>query len=216
MGLLPSEQLSISSGSIQFQGKELLDLQEGAIRKIRGRSIAYIPQSPLTALNPMMSIGRQLLESFDPQFHKIKISPKERALFLLKRVGFLDPERILKSMPYQLSGGMRQRVLIAISLMNAPKLLIADEPTTALDVTLQAEILDLLQDLKQEYGLGILFITHDLGLVARYAERGYILLSGKTIEKGLINDLFYDPKETYTKLLLSSLIHHPTMTAGIL
>jgi len=214
MGLLPSEQLCISSGSIEFQENELLTLPEQSMRKIRGRSIAYIPQSPLNALNPMMSIERQLIESFDPQFHEI--SPKERALFLLKRVGFLDPERIMKSMPYQLSGGMRQRVLIAISLMNAPKLLIADEPTTALDVTLQAEILDLLQDLKQEYGLGILFITHDLGLVARYAERGYILFSGKIVEEGPINDLFYDPKETYTKLLLSSLIHHPTMTGSIL
>jgi ABC-type dipeptide/oligopeptide/nickel transport system ATPase component len=122
----------------------------------------------------------------------------------------------MKSMPYQLSGGMRQRVLIAISLINAPKLLIADEPTTALDVTLQAEILDLLQDLRQEYGLAILFITHDLGLVARSADRGYILQSGKTLENALIDDLFYNPKEAYTKLLISSLIHHPTIMADAL
>jgi len=214
MGLLPSEQLSISSGSIRFQDQNLLSLKEQSMRKIRGRSIAYIPQAPLTALNPMMSIERQLLESFDPQFHKRTESPKERAVALLKRVGFLDPSRVMKSMPYQLSGGMRQRVLIAISLMNDPKLLIADEPTTALDVTLQAEILDLLQDLRKEYGLGILFITHDLGIVARSADRGYILQSGKTVESGLTHDLFYNPEEEYTKTLIASLIHHPTLTAA--
>jgi len=214
MRLYPSEQIHTFSGSIRFQDQELLRFSENSMRKIRGREIAYIPQSPLNALNPMMTIGKQLIESYDSRCYEGKSSPKERAHHLLKRVGFHDSQLIMNSLAYQLSGGMRQRILVAISLMNSPKLLIADEPTTALDVTLQAEILDLLQDLKEEYGLAIFFITHDLGLVARSADRVYILKSGEIVETGTTDDLFYKPQMTYTKTLLDSLIQHPTITAS--
>jgi ABC-type dipeptide/oligopeptide/nickel transport system ATPase component len=202
------------SGTIDFQGKILSGLPERELQKIRGKQLAYIPQSPMNALNPIMTIGRQLIETY---VNSSRNSPSgyERAFFLLKRVGFLQPELVMQSLPCHLSGGMRQRVLIAMALMNAPRLLIADEPTTALDVTLQAEILDLLQDLQKECGLGILLITHDLGIVARSAQRVAILYSGRTIEHGSVDDIFYRPKTSYTKTLLDSLISHPTLQATV-
>jgi peptide/nickel transport system ATP-binding protein len=174
--------------------------------------IAYIPQSPLNALNPIMSIGRQLTEGYRLQSQPGYPSAKERALFLLKRVGFLQPDLAMQSLPHQLSGGMRQRVLIAMALMNSPRFLIADEPTTALDVTLQAEILDVLLDLKNEYGLSVLLITHDLGIVSKSANRVVILQSGRTVEEGSVEDIFYKPQASYTKTLLDSLLAHPTGT----
>ena len=206
MGLLPSKALSITSGSIHFENIDLTSLDERSMRKIRGRHLAYIPQSPLNALNPLMSIGRQLTES---SIDALALA-REKALSLLNRVGFLNPALIMHSYPHQLSGGMRQRVLIAMALMNSPKFLIADEPTTALDVTLQAEILELLQDLKEEYGLGILFITHDLGIVAKSAQRVYILYRGEVIESADVNSIFYSPQHSYTQNLIGSLIEHPT------
>jgi len=212
MGLFPSPLIFRHSGSIFFQKQPLHTYTERQLRKIRGHGIAYIPQSPLNALNPIMSIGRQIIESQLTNHSKAR----ERALFLLHRVGFSDPELTMKSLPYQLSGGMRQRVLIAIALMNSPKLLIADEPTTALDVTLQAEILSLLQDLKEEYGLGILFITHDLGIVARSADRVVILQSGKTIESGNADAIFYHPQLPYTQLLIKSLDYQTAMVESTL
>jgi microcin C transport system ATP-binding protein len=216
MGLPPSRTIRIVGGEIFFKDKNLLHLSEGALRKLRGREVAYIPQSPLNALNPIMTIGRQLIEAYTPYDASEKRSSRERALFLLHRVGFIQPELALLSFPHQLSGGMRQRVLIAMALMNSPRLLIADEPTTALDVTLQAEILQLLQDLKNEYGLGILLITHDLGIVARSANRVVILQHGQTIETGTIDSIFYQPRCDYTKTLLDSLLCHPTlMTSAV-
>jgi len=207
MGLLPSPLIQITHGAIYFQEHNLIDFSEAALRRLRGEQIAYIPQSPLHALNPIMVIGRQLIEASHTPHH-IKVA-RERAIELLKRVGFLHPELVMKSLPHQLSGGMRQRVLIAMALMNKPKLLIADEPTTALDVTLQSEILELLLELKTEYGLSILFITHDLGIVARTANRVTILRHGQIVEEGTVNNVFYQPKAAYTKMLLDSLLTHP-------
>jgi ABC-type dipeptide/oligopeptide/nickel transport system ATPase component len=218
MGLPPSQAIHISGGEIFLKGQNLLFLTEHALRKLRGRDIAYIPQSPLSSLNPIMTIGRQLVEAYAPYDKKEAPSAAERALFLLRRVGFLQPELALRSFPHQLSGGMRQRVLIAMALMNSPRILIADEPTTALDVTLQAEILHLLQDLKIEYGIGILLITHDLGIVARCANSVVILREGKTIETNTVDTIFYHPACDYTKTLLDSLLlpnnsRSPLMTA---
>lgn len=214
MGLPPSRTIHVVGGEIYFKGQNLLTLSEKGLRRLRGREIAYIPQSPLNALNPIMTIGRQLIEAYCPYDPSEKRSARERALFLLHRVGFLQPELALLSYPHQLSGGMRQRVLIAMALMNSPRFLIADEPTTALDVTLQAEILQLLDDLKSEYGLGILFITHDLGIVARCADRVVILRHGQTIETGSVDSIFYQPQCDYTKILLDSLLCHPTLIAS--
>jgi peptide/nickel transport system ATP-binding protein len=204
MGLPPSPAIRVCGGEVFLKDSDLLLLQEPELRKLRGRDIAYIPQSPLNALNPIMSIGRQLIEAYAPYGGAKKPSARDRALFLLQRVGFLQPELALRSFPHQLSGGMRQRVLIAMALMNSPRLLIADEPTTALDVTLQAEILDLLQDLKMEYGIGILLITHDLGIVARCANRVVILRNGMTIEANTVDNIFYHPVCDYTKTLLTA------------
>jgi ABC-type glutathione transport system ATPase component len=214
MGLPPSKAIRVCGGQIYLKGQNLLGLKEQSFRKLRGREVAYIPQSPLNALNPIMTIGRQLIEAYAPYDTSASSSAKERALFLLKRVGFLQPDLALLSFPHQLSGGMRQRVLIAMALMNSPRLLIADEPTTALDVTLQAEILHLLQDLKKEYGIGILLITHDLGIVARCANRVVILRHGTTIESGTVDTIFYHPTCEYTKTLLNSLLYHPTVMAS--
>ena len=209
MQLLPSPEIKLIQGNIFFEGINLLQLSEKELRRLRGKMLAFIPQFPLNALNPVMKIGQQLTEAYFP--NKLgALSPQERALSLLKRVGFSQPELVMTSLPHQLSGGMRQRVLIAMALMNSPKLLIADEPTTALDVTLQAEILDLLQDLKNEYGLGILFITHDLGVVARAATSVVIIEAGRTVERGLVEDIFYRPQKAYTQLLLDSLPSLPT------
>ncbi len=214
MGLPPSRSIHVSHGELFLKEQNLLLLSESSLRKLRGTSIAYIPQSPLNALNPIMTIGRQLMEAYAPLDTLGIPSAQERALFLLRRVGFLQPDLALLSYPHQLSGGMRQRVLIAMALMNSPRLLIADEPTTALDVTLQAEILDLLQDIKKECSLGILLITHDLGIVARCANRVVILRHGRTLETGTVDHIFYHPESEYTKTLLDSLLCHPTLIAS--
>lgn len=213
MGIPPAQTIRATHGEIILSGTDLLTLQESSLRALRGHEFAYIPQSPLNALNPLMTIGRQLCEAYAPYDSSDITSAKNRAIFLLTRVGFIQPELALHSYPHQLSGGMRQRVLIAMALMNSPRLLIADEPTTALDVTLQAEILNLLLDLKKEYGLGILLITHDLGIVARVADRVVILRHGATIEQGSVEDIFYKPRHDYTKALLNSILPHPILSS---
>ena len=214
MGLLPSKSINVTSGSILFLSQPLLTYTEKKLQALRGRDFAYIPQSPLNALNPIMSIGRQLIEGYQSDTEKPE-SAKDRAYFLLKRVGFHNPHVISSSLPHQLSGGMRQRVLIAMALMNSPRLLIADEPTTALDVTTQTEIIELLVELKEEYGLGILFITHDLGIVAKAASRIIILKNGEVVEHGSTEEIFIEPTHFYTKKLLNSLMPHPTLS-GVL
>jgi ABC-type dipeptide/oligopeptide/nickel transport system ATPase component len=204
MGLLPSPSLKICSGTVFFQGDRIDSVS--VLKELRGKKIAYIPQSPMNALNPVMTIGHQLVEAYVYTNH---LRPKEKAIALLKRVGFLYPELVMASFPHQLSGGMRQRVLIAMALMNDPKLLIADEPTTALDVTLQAEILDLLIDLKQEHGLSILLVTHDLGIVAKIASHVVILKKGEVVETGNVDAIFYQPQSEYTRQLLEATFAHP-------
>jgi ABC-type dipeptide/oligopeptide/nickel transport system ATPase component len=215
MGITPSSAIRVVGGQISLDGTDLLSLPEKSLRALRGREFAYIPQSPLNALNPLMTIGRQLYEAFAPNTASDTVSAKDRASFLLTKVGFTQIESALRSYPYQLSGGMRQRVLIAMALMNSPRLLIADEPTTALDVTLQAEILNLLLDLKKEYGLSILLITHDLGIVARVASRIVILRRGKTIERGAVDTIFYRPRQDYTKMLLNSILPNPVFQPSV-
>lgn len=211
MGTPPAKIIRATAGEIVLNDENLLSLPERSLQALRGQEFAYIPQSPLNALNPLMTIGRQLCEAYAPYNSSDTTSAIDRAIFLLTKVGFIQPQLALRSYPHQLSGGMRQRVLIAMALMNSPRLLIADEPTTALDVTLQAEILNLLLDLKKEYGLGILLITHDLGIVARVANKVVILRHGITIEQGSVEDIFYRPCCEYTKTLLSSILPHPIL-----
>ncbi|BAE82435.1 ABC transporter ATP-binding protein [Desulfitobacterium hafniense] len=191
--------------SILFAGRDLLKLKEKELRKIRGNDIAMIFQDPMSALNPVHPIGRQIAEAI--LLHK-KVSPKEAqktALELLNKVGIPDAQRRLKDYPHQLSGGMRQRAMIAIALACNPKLLIADEPTTALDVTIQSQILNLLRDLQKEFGISILLITHDLGVVAETADRVLVMYCGKIVEEGNVEDIFAHPQHPYTKGLMVSI-----------
>lgn len=206
MGVLPSKEIRIQEGEIFFRSERL---SEKNLQKIRGKQLSYIPQSPLSSLNPLMSIGSQLMETIDTSQKEGKKQLFEKTVSLLESVGFFDPLRIYKSYPHELSGGMRQRVLIALSLINTPALLIADEPTTALDVTLQSEIMQLLLSIKEQFGLGILFITHDLGLVAQIASRAIILKNGEIIEEGSVENVFSYPQKNYTKKLLNSLMPCP-------
>ncbi|AMC92622.1 peptide ABC transporter ATP-binding protein [Erysipelothrix larvae] len=189
---------------------EVLDLTKMSEKdfqtRIRGRQISIIFQDPMTALNPTMQIGKQIMESI--LVHKKdmpKAQAKARSIELLDMVGINDPEKRFKQYPHQLSGGMRQRVVIAIALASEPHLLIADEPTTALDVTIQAQILDLIKEIQKKTGISIIFITHDLGVVANVADRVAVMYAGKIVEEGLVDEVFYDPRHPYTWGLLSSL-----------
>jgi len=191
--------------SIMFEGQDLLKLKEKELRKIRGNDIAMIFQDPMSSLNPVHPIGRQIAESI--VLHK-KVSYKEAkktALNLLNKVGIPDAQRRLNDYPHQLSGGMRQRAMIAIALACNPKLLIADEPTTALDVTIQSQILNLLRDLQKEFGISILLITHDLGVVAETADRVLVMYCGKIVEEGTVEEIFENPQHPYTKGLMDSI-----------
>ncbi len=201
-----------SESSIQFEGTDLLKLKEKEMREIRGNDIAMIFQDPMFSLNPVHPIGRQISESII--LHKgIKYKEAEKiALDLLQKVGIPDAERRMKDYPHQLSGGMRQRIMIAIALACNPKLLIADEPTTALDVTIQAQILNLLKDLREELDISILLITHDLGVVAETADRVLVMYCGRIVESGTVEEIFANPLHPYTKGLMDSIpaLHGPT------
>lgn len=191
--------------SIFFEGKNLLKLKEKELRKIRGNDIAMIFQDPMSSLNPVHTIGKQITESI--VLHK-RVNYKEAkkiALELLNKVGIPDSERRLNDYPHQLSGGMRQRVMIAIALACNPKLLIADEPTTALDVTIQLQILNLLRELQKEFDISILLITHDLGVVAETADRVIVMYCGKIVEEGNVGEIFENPAHPYTKGLIDSI-----------
>lgn len=195
----------ISQGSIQLEGRELLTLTEDEMCKIRGNEISMIFQDPMTALNPTMTIGDQLMEPLMiHQGYKKKDAWKE-AVEVLKKVGIAAPEKRMKEYPHQLSGGMRQRVMIAMAVSCAPKLLIADEPTTALDVTIQAQILELMLELRQKMNTAIILITHDMGVVAETADNILVLYAGKVVEYGSVKDIFNNPRHPYTKGLLSSI-----------
>jgi peptide/nickel transport system ATP-binding protein len=192
------------AGAIRFQGKDLLKLDEAAMRDIRGKDISMIFQEPMTSLNPVLTIGRQLRETVELHEGLGPDAAEKRAIEMLTLVGIAEPARRVREYPHQLSGGMRQRVMIAMALACNPKLLIADEPTTALDVTIQAQILDLMRDLKRRVGAAIILITHDLGVVAEVAERVMVMYAGRKVEEALVGDLFRTPRHPYTQGLLGA------------
>ena len=192
-------------GTIDFNGHRINDLSEKEFRKIRGNEVSIIFQDPMTSLNPVYTIGNQITEVIRLHTDKNKDQAKARAKELLELVGINEPEKRLKQYPHELSGGMRQRVMIAIALACEPKLLIADEPTTALDVTIQAQILELMMDLKEKLGMAIIMITHDLGVVASMCDRIAVMYAGRIVEYGTTDDIFYNPKHEYTKGLLKSI-----------
>ena len=193
------------SGKILFDGRNLLDLDEAQMCRVRGNEIAMIFQDPMTALNPTMSIGRQLMEPLQIHQGMGKQEAYEKACSMLKKVGISSPERRMKEFPHQLSGGMRQRVMIAIALACNPRLLIADEPTTALDVTIQAQILRLIRALQKDSGTAVMLITHDMGVVAQMADDVLVLYAGQAVEAGTAEDIFDRPLHPYTRGLLSSI-----------
>lgn len=206
MNLLPQPSGIVRSGQILYKGKDLKELSGKAMQEIRGNRIAMIFQEPMTALNPVKTIGKQIIEVFD--LHRKEMSKKqkfEEALAVLEKVGISEANKRMGEFPHQLSGGMRQRVMIAMALACKPDLLIADEPTTALDVTIQAQILDLMKSIQDEYGMAILFITHDLGVIAELCDDVVVMYAGRVIEKSSVNELFDNPKHPYTQGLLDSI-----------
>ncbi|MDP3278878.1 MAG: ABC transporter ATP-binding protein [Deltaproteobacteria bacterium] len=194
----------ISGGKILFEGRDLLALSEPEMRKLRGREIAMVFQEPMSSLNPVYTVGDQIAESLVLHQNKSKKQALERAIELLELVGIPSPSERVRAYPHQLSGGMRQRVMIAMALACDPKLLIADEPTTALDVTIQAQILELLGALRKRTNMAVMLITHDLGLVAEFAERIVVMYAGRVVEEASARDLFRDPRHPYTRGLLRS------------
>ncbi|HEY7441428.1 MAG TPA: ABC transporter ATP-binding protein [Vicinamibacterales bacterium] len=201
----------IAGGSILFRDRDLLTLSEAEMRRVRGAEIALIFQEPMTALNPVLTIGSQIAEALLVHGRANRAEAHRRAIELLDAVKLPDPSRRVRDYPHQLSGGMRQRVLIAIALACRPALLIADEPTTALDVTIQAEILDLLREMKSQFSLSLLLITHDLGVVAETADRVAVMYAGRLVEESPVRELFHAAKHPYTQGLLASM---PGATPG--
>ena len=202
--LLPYPAASHPSGKILFDGKDMLTLPERALRAVRGNDVTMIFQEPMTSLNPLHTIERQIGEILELHQAIAGAEARARTLELLLQVGIREPEKRLKAYPHELSGGQRQRVMIAMALANRPKLLIADEPTTALDVTVQAQILELLGDLKTQHGMSMLFITHDLGIVRKFADRVCVMTKGKIVETGTVEQVFTDPQHAYTRHLLAA------------
>ena len=194
----------IVEGEIRFNGTDLLSLDEEEMRQIRGRDIGMVFQEPMTSLNPVLSVGRQLTETLETHFGMSREDADKRAVELLGLVGIAEPERRLAQYPHHFSGGMRQRVMIAMALACDPKLIIADEPTTALDVTIQAQILELMKNLTREMGVAMIIITHNLGVVARYADRVNVMYAGKIVESGTAKEIYHNPRHPYTLALLKS------------
>lgn len=204
MRLIPSPPGKIENGQILFRGRNLLEITEPEMRKVRGNDIAMIFQEPMTSLNPVFTIGSQIIEAVTLHQRVGKAEARNRTVEMLKLVGISDPGQRVDEYPHQLSGGMRQRVMIAMALSCNPVLLIADEPTTALDVTIQAQIMELLEKLKDELNMSILLITHDLGVVAESTERMEVMYAGRIVEEGNTNDIFANPGHPYTKGLIKS------------
>lgn len=202
---------AVEEGQILFEGKNLLSLSEKEMDKIRGNRLSMIFQDPLTSLNPAFTVGNQITESIRVHLHLKKEEAAERARLLLEKVGMPDTAGVMKKYPHTLSGGMRQRVMIAMALSCTPKLLIADEPTTALDVTIQAQIMKLLKELQKESGMSMILITHDIGVVANMADRVLVMYAGQIIEEASVEELFAHPRHPYTRALLNTV---PTIKDG--
>ncbi|KAF0824116.1 ABC transporter ATP-binding protein [Cytobacillus firmus] len=204
MRLIPSPPGRIADGAVLFKGKDLTKLKESEMRDIRGADISMIFQDPMTALNPTITIGEQIIEGIMQHETISRQDARKKALEMLNLVGIPNPSERLKHYPHQFSGGMRQRIVIAMALVCEPEVLIADEPTTALDVTIQAQILDLFKDIQKKTGVSIIIITHDLGVVAQVADRIAVMYAGKIVEAGERREIFYNPQHPYTKGLLNS------------
>jgi len=205
MRLVPTASGRIVTGSIRFDGKELLTLEPAAMRAIRGNRIGMIFQEPMTSLNPVMTVGRQIAESIALHQKLPSSAAWDRAIEMLTLVGIPDPRQRVREYPHQLSGGMRQRVMIAIAMACTPALLIADEPTTALDVTIQAQILDLMLEMKERSGAAVMLITHDLGVIAETAQRVVVMYAGRKVEEASVKALFARPRHPYTRGLMASI-----------
>lgn len=204
MRLLPERTGKVTSGCITFEGENIVELPEADMRKIRGDKIAMIFQDPMTSLDPLFTVEYQLNESLKKHTNLDAVARKARMIELLTLVGINQPERRIKQYPYEFSGGMRQRVMIAMALSCDPELLIADEPTTALDVTIQAQIVELLKELKDKLGMAIIFITHDLGVVSEICDKIIVMYAGKVVEEGMSRQIFYERCHPYTEGLLAS------------
>ena len=202
--LIPDPPGRITQGQILFAGRDLLQLSDEEIRQVRGADIGMIFQEPMTSLNPVLTIGRQITETLEQHRGADRDAAQKRAVDLLGLVGIADPVRRLKQYPHQLSGGMRQRIMIAIALACDPKMIIADEPTTALDVTIQAQILELMKQLTHQLDVALIIITHNLGVVARYANRVNVMYAGRIVESGPATQIYHDPRHPYTMALLRS------------
>ncbi|WP_320671384.1 ABC transporter ATP-binding protein [Patulibacter defluvii] len=220
MGLLPAPRGRVAAGSIRFDGRELVGLEGRALDRLRGPEIAMVFQDPLTSLNPSFTVGAQIVETLRRHLPLDKAAARKRAVELLGETRISSPERRLDAYPHQLSGGMRQRVMIALALACNPRLLIADEPTTALDVTVQADILGLLASLRDEHGMGMILITHDMGVAAETADRVAVMYAGQVVEQAPVEALFARPEHPYTEALLGALppldgddVRHARLTA---
>lgn len=204
MGLIPNPPGKARSGEVLLNGQDVLKFNNGQMRKIRGKDLAMIFQDPMTSLNPVMTIGSQLMEPMSLHLGLPKEEAQRRAIELLEKVGIPDATNRIRAYPHQFSGGMRQRVMIAMALSCQPQVLIADEPTTALDVTIQAQIANLVKRLQREFGMAVIWITHDLGLVASLADRVAVMYAGRIVEQGAVEDIFARPRHPYTQGLLHS------------
>ncbi len=205
VGLIPSPPGRIVSGEVLFNGRNLIGMPERQLRDIRGKEIGFVFQDPMTSLNPVLTVGRQIMEPLRRHLKLSQNAARKRAVELLDLVGIVDPDRRLDQFPHEFSGGMRQRVMIAIGISCEPKLLIADEATTALDVTVQAQILELVRDLKRKIGTTVIWITHDMGVVAGLADTVQVMYGGRIMERGPVSAIFRDPRSAYTWGLLRSL-----------
>lgn len=205
LGLVPTPPGQVSANHINFDGVDLLNAKLSTLQKIRGKRISMIFQDPMTCLNPYLTVGKQLMEPLFIHEKLSKAEAKQRAIQALDEVGILEAEKRLKHYPHEFSGGMRQRVMIAMALITSPDLLIADEPTTALDVTVQAQVLELIKNLRRKKNTSVIFITHDLGVIADMADKVMVMYAGKVLEQAATDEIFYQPKHPYTSALLDSI-----------